>query len=638
MRWAASVLVAALLLISAAAATADDDNGLSEDLPRVKSLKIEGNHAVGDGKIRNIVTLESPSFLRPFRVTRFRREFLDADVRAVTLHYRSLGYLDVAVTGEVRFDDDYQNAYVTMRIEEGERTIVRAIRFRGNATVPDKKLLDEIDSEVGDPYNEFQVREDREALRAYLQDLGHLTAAVADSSAFDSLSATVTFDVREGREMFLRVVSVDGNEHTKGGFVSRELVVRPGDLVRRKDLLESQRKLFETGLFSDAQISPVVADSSEGQVDLAVHVRERKTSWVALGVGYSSRDLARLSGEWGNRNVGGDGRRLTVQSQIGLSLDTLFVKKRFPPLGETLNEISWREPWFLGTRTPLVFSGYHRFQRQQTFNQTIFGLKSTARRDLSATEHLFLTVENRWVTTTDSTLQRERYTSRLIDLRGERDTRDNIFDPARGALQQGLAEYAGGFLGGQSTFQKYSASAAWYKGVGKGLVLGWRAQMGLIEPVSSQLGGTAGDSLEVLKVPFEDRFFAGGANTVRGYPEQLLGRTKQIESKTQPLGGLALFVANVELRVPLFWLFSGALFVDAGNVWADREEFKLSRFVGDLNGGTPSILDMKYGGGVGLRIRTPVGPVRIDYGRKIGASRVGAARDYEFHFSVGQAF
>lgn len=639
MRWAASVLLAAVLLICAAAVhAAADDNGLSEDLPRVRSLEIAGNEAVSAGKIRAIVNLKSPSFFRPFRVTRFRREFLDADVRAVTLHYRSLGYLDVDVSGEVEFDEEYRNARVTLRIHEGERTIVRAIRFDGNATVPDARLLNAIETRVGDPYNEFQIREDREALRAFLQDLGHLTASVTDSSAFDSLDARVVFGVEEGREMFLRAVAVEGDEETRGAFVARELVLRPGDLVRRKDLLESQRKLFETGLFADARISPIVADSSEGAVDLAVRVRERKSSWFGFGVGYSSRDLARLSAEWGNRNVTGAGRRLTVRTQFGLSLDTLFVKRRFPPLGENLTEVSWREPWFLGTRTPLQLTGYHRFQQQKTFDQTIFGLKSTARRDLSATARLFLTVENRWVTTTDSTLARERYTSRIIDLRSERDTRDSFFDPTRGTLQQGLAEYAGGFLGGQSTFEKFSFSTAWYTAVGGGLVFGWRTQMGLIRPVKSELGGTAADSLEVLKVPFEDRFFAGGSNTVRGYPEQLLGRTKEISGKTQPLGGLALLVANVELRAPLFWLLSGALFVDAGNVWADRSEFKLSRLAGDLDGGPPSILDVRYGVGVGLRLRTPVGPLRVDYGRKIGASRQGAARPYQFHLSVGQAF
>ena len=233
-------------------------------------------------------------------------------------------------------------------------------------------------------------------------------------------------------------------------------------------------------------------------VDLVVDVRERRDSWFGLGVGYSSRDLARLSGEWGNRNIGGEGRMLTLQNQVGLSLDTLFVRGKVPPVGENLSQLSWREPWFLGTRTPLQLTGYFSFQKQKTFDQSIWGLKSTARRDLSTTARVFLTFENRWVTTTDPTLVRQRYTTRLLDLRHERDTRDDFFEPHRGALQQSLAEYSGGFLGGQSTFGKFSAGSAWYSPLGERIVIAWRAQAGLIEPMRSDLGGTRGG-------------FAGGA-------------------------------------------------------------------------------------------------------------------------------
>jgi outer membrane protein assembly complex protein YaeT len=637
MRWAAS-LVCILCLLHAAAALAQDSNGLSEDLPRIRHIEIRGNEAVGDGKIRSILTVKSPSLFRPFRATRFRREFLDADVRAVTLYYRSLGYLQAKVTGDTSFDKGYRNASIRITVSEGRPTIVRALHFKASETLSRERLRGAIRTKVGKPYNEFQVRDDREALRAFLQDLGYLTASVADSSRFDSLDAALTFDIREGREMHLREVSVSGNEKTETRIVARELVLRTGDLVRRQKLLESQKKLYESGLFLDATIRTVVMDSSAGVVDLLVNVRERKDSWIGFGVGYSSRDLARLSGEWGNRNIGGAGRRLTAQTQFGLSLDSLFTRGKMPPVGENVSQLSWREPWFLGTRTPLQFTGYYEFSKQKTFDQSIWGLKSTARRDLSTAARVFLTAENRWVTTTDSTLVRERYTTRLLDLRHERDTRDDFFDPGRGTLQQSLVEYSGGFLGGQSTFGKASLGAAWYSTLNSRMVIAWRARSGVIEPVRSQLGGAAADSLEVLKVPFEDRFFAGGASTVRGYPEQLLGRVVKVGGKSQPLGGLAMLVANVELRVRLIWLFSAAFFVDGGNVWADRREFKLSRLAGEFDGGDPSDLDVKYGAGVGLRARTPVGPLRVDYGQKIGRSRRNAARPYEFHLSVGQAF
>ena len=126
-------------------------------------------------------------------------------------------------------------------------------------------------------------------------------------------------------------------------------------------------------------------------------------------------------------------------------------------------------------------------------------------------------------------------------------------------------------------------------------------------------------------LPISDLFFAGGATTVRGYQEQLLGPALLDEDgyKSQAIGGKLLYLMNLEFRIPLFWLFVGEIFLDGGNVW---------REIGDFNPG-----EVKFATGLGLVLLTPVGPVRFDYGIKLNKEETDRTRD-AFHFGLYFAF
>jgi outer membrane protein assembly factor BamA len=136
-------------------------------------------------------------------------------------------------------------------------------------------------------------------------------------------------------------------------------------------------------------------------------------------------------------------------------------------------------------------------------------------------------------------------------------------------------------------------------------------------------------------MPRSELFLAGGGTTVRGYDEESLG--PRVGSETW--GGLALIVLNTELRLPLFWRLAGAFFLDAGNAWADYRQISVSRFTRAWTDSDYSPLDVAYGIGVGLRFETIVGPVRLDYGLKVGRGQRDAfGSTSAWHFALGQAF
>ena len=126
-------------------------------------------------------------------------------------------------------------------------------------------------------------------------------------------------------------------------------------------------------------------------------------------------------------------------------------------------------------------------------------------------------------------------------------------------------------------------------------------------------------------LPISDLFFAGGATTVRGYQEQLLGPTTLDSEgyKDQAIGGKLLYLMNLEFRVPLFWLFVGEIFLDGGNVWRELENFSLG--------------EVKFATGLGIVLLTPVGPIRFDYGVKLAKEDSDRTRD-AFHFGLYFAF
>jgi outer membrane protein insertion porin family len=192
------------------------------------------------------------------------------------------------------------------------------------------------------------------------------------------------------------------------------------------------------------------------------------------------------------------------------------------------------------------------------------------------------------------------------------DSRDNVFDPTKGDILSGSLEGAGGPFGGDKDFLKFFGRASHYFPMFRGSVLELRARVALADAYGNS------DS-----VPIYERYFAGGAYTIRGYSERKIGPIDPVSK--DPLGGESMVIGNVEYAYPIFNFLKIAAFYDTGNVWS-----KLS----DIGSG-----GFKSGAGLGVRIKTPIGPVMLDYGipfdKEPGEDDKGSGR---FHFSMSHGF
>jgi len=626
-----------LALVAAAPAPRAQESGEPEP-PRIHQILFPGAEHLSARTLRGAMRLKAKSWWQPFRHNYYYGpDHLERDLDRVLLQYREAGY------PFARFDEA-RVRYVSpgwvdleITVREGPGIRIQRVHMLGARGDLERRLVDGVDVRPGEPAREIALQAQEEKLRQICGEGGHPLAEVTREMRFRGDSAEVRFWIEPGPVARMGAVHVVGTERTDRDVVSREARARAGETLRRSRILAYQARLFDLGLFRSVRITPAFCDTcphpaGEMNVDLLVSVAEKSPGWYGFGLGFSSADQVRLVGEWGYRNLMGRARALQANAVIaypvGRALEDVGAGVK-----ERQLELTYSEPWLLGTPLRGQVSGYVRYNREVTLEEDIVGLALRTRRDIGRWSGLIGSIENKWVQTTDTTVARSHYQTRFFSLALSEDRRDFPLDPHTGQVNLLQAEYAGGFLGGAASFMRWTGSHAAYVPLGRAVTAAYRVRLGYTHPVGKGVA-EAPSARTLLRVPFDERFRAGGGTTVRGHAEKSLGPYEGGQS----LGGLALIVANAELRFPILWQFAGAVFLDAGNVWEDYRQITAVRWSHGLRRDAFSELDVNYSVGVGLRLRTPVGPVRLDYGSSLNrALRPGTSRT-EWHFSLGQAF
>ncbi len=204
------------------------------------------------------------------------------------------------------------------------------------------------------------------------------------------------------------------------------------------------------------------------------------------------------------------------------------------------------------------------------------------------------------------------------------DYRDNPFNPTTGSLHAVILKYASTYFGSTTNMLKATAQTSWYFPVYKGIIAGFSAR-----------GGIASSLAPVMDIPISERFFIGGASSLRGYSYESVAPLNKLK---HPVGGDTMAIFNAELRFPLPYNFGLVTFLDAGNAWLLNKNVKPTGAgpVQTLNVTSSSTKGLRYGAGLGIRYQTPVGPLRLDYGFKVNR-RPGESIG-ELHFTLGEAF
>ena len=556
----------------------------------VEAIAIEGNRVLSTRDLKLLMFTRASPWYEIFPGVSDRRFVLSvfrSDLARITAHYSDMGYVD-AVADTVIDRTRPGFVRVRIRIEEGEPVLVSGVGLEGlpaDAEQDSTQIMAALNTRQDRPFTRVGREADLKRISDRMQNNGYAFAEVAAEVSIQGKRANVTFRVRPGPRCRFGQVRIEGNRKVSKGLVLKGLTFREGDAYRKKDLLNSRLQLYRSEAFRSVSLGIPDTVARTSPVDVTVEVRERPARSLKLGAGYDTEERLRGQLAWRHRSfLGGGARQLTVESSASAL--------------EARANVGVRQPYILGSRTWLEMTGFVEQERPQEVRVKRGGASAALERTFRATGRVVFEARTEVV---EFELDSTRATFSVEYLE---DRRDDFFDPQRGLLAELLVKAAG-----VREFLKISGEVRWYR------KLFWKSVLAL--RVS---GGMILNRETVASIPKFERFFAGGANSVRGWKLNRLGPR---DATGEPFGGRSMLEGSIEIRARLLPGFGVAAFVDAGNVGSDR-----------FDAFDPGRLRLAAGGGV--RYLNPVSPVRLDFAYRLSEDPGQPRR--RIYFSLGQAF
>jgi outer membrane protein insertion porin family len=555
--------------------------------------------------LKKIITLEEG---KPFN-----NDLLSSSKESLARFYEALGHLQMEV---VEVKKEVQNAGrevdIAFVIEEGLQTTIGSIEVSGNESISTTEILDALKTDTGMPYNEIDIGDARQRVLSLYLRHGFLSARVEVESVFDEDRAFLTVRIRENKPFIVGKIIVNGNLKTKEKIIRREFAFKEGDIYNPEDIARTKQRLYRLGIFNEVTVDVLeeVYERDDNYVrDMLVSVKESKAGSVEFGIGYG--DFEKMRGGFDIRylNLGGYNR------QVGFRASASSISNRFV--------LSFREPWFLNKPDmPLnlfLLKDYRKNINADTREilykidrySFIAGTKKAIATGLKAGLGYEYSLVDTYDVKPDVILSRNDVGTVGISsiIPGLFfDNRENPFDPDSGSFHRVVVKIASKLWLSETEFIKTTLKSSWFFPLMKRLVLAVSFGGGLAEGFDEGTG----------ELPLVERYFLGGGTTVRGYIVDSLGPKGE---GGDPTGGNIFALTNWEFRLSVWKELGLVTFIDGGNVWQTFDDFD-----GEI----------KFTAGAGLRYKTPVGPVRVDYGHKL--DREEGESSGEFHFSIGQAF
>ncbi|HET6372424.1 MAG TPA: outer membrane protein assembly factor BamA [Candidatus Polarisedimenticolia bacterium] len=565
----------------------------------VRTVTIEGNVEMPEERIRRQMLTREGGFLSAFGRGLLKEKVLDDDIEAIRSLYLSSGFLSAQVAPPtVRLGPDGRTAEVVVSIHEGPASKVGAVGVEGEAQgVTSEEMLKAVALTNTQMVSPEAVESAADRLRELLDMKGYTKARVSYRLEGAPDQTHVVFSIVSGERLRVSRVIVEGNTRTRGRIVQREITLDQGDWISRAAILNTQKNLYRLGVFSSVQITTEPVESRPGFADIRVKLEEGSPILTAWGVGYDTQDRVRGSFEAANNNIFGTRR------SAGLFLRGSTVDRRV--------QLTLRDPNLFGEKIETLLSGFWEREDSDSFDVRRIGASAQLSREVTPAFRIYGRYRLEDVDLLDLQITEEEAGQSTVRLGSTAlslsyDKRDDIINPTHGGLSSVDLRFYSQVFGSEDTFRRVFASASYFKEIGAGIVWASSIRAGLL---------TSRD------IPASERFFAGGDTTLRGFKYNEVG--PKDPDTGNPIGGNGLLLINQELRFPIYKAFKGAVFYDAGNVFEEVQDYSVS--------------DLEHVLGLGLRFDTPVGPFRIEYGRRLQRDdrheNLG-----ELFFSIGQAF
>ena len=595
---------------------------------KITDIVFDGNEAFSGRKLRKALETKQSNWLSwltgsgKFDETKFKE-----DLEILRVYYRNRGYLDVVVNEDL-VALNYQSASqleIVVDVAEGELYSLGEMSIENATIFTSDELLAAVGVKSGNSFSPEKIDQAAAAIREYYTARGYLDAGVRAERVpnMDTRAIDVVFRVRESEKFYVESIEVEGNTITKTRVILRELALRPGDVFDLKRMETSKRRLTNTRYFGDVRLNPE-ATNVPGRRDLGVTVSEGRTGNLTFGAGFGSVESAVVYVELSQGNFDlfnwrsgfrGDGQKFRFRASLGTTSNQILI--------------AFEEPWLFEQR--LAF-GVELFRTESDYNSSDYNELRTGF-ELYLRRRLFELVEARM-----------SYRLELVDIFdvdpgtypvandgiadvfqaavGEdlvskvgltllRDNRDTLMFTRNGNRTTLLSEFAG--LGGDVSYLKLEGRTAHFIPTFDTLEQTFS--------VVSRVGSVApyGDS-DV--VPFYDRFYLGGPDTLRGFDHRDVG-PRDKDDEDESIGGNSYGMVSFEYSFRVAEPLGLVVFYDWGFVNEGEYDFSPSDYADNW--------------GVGARIIMMGSPLKLDLGIPI-TSPDGQGGGTQFNFSFGTRF
>ncbi len=581
----------------------------------IGEIHIAGNKFLKEKDIKGKLQT-SELFLWFFGGT-LKRDELRRDLDRIRAYYLDNGFLDIAVEDpQIEVNPAKKRLVITIRVEEGPQYRISKLTLGGNKLFPEGEIRRLMTSMPGGIFSREKLQADVVAITDRYSEHGYLFADVVPVTDVQRSDTTVgvSMEITEGQQAFINRIEIAGNARTRDKVIRREILMVEGDVFNSAYLRASQQNLKNLGFFEDPIKIETRRVTAPDKVDLVVDLKEKSTGAFTIGGGFSSVDGAIGVATISQGNLFGFGKRLSLAAQIGQNanrgnldyVDPHFLDSNFMfTVNGFLTESLYADTQGFDSRTLGAAVTWGHLLFEQVYGTAGYLLERVKIYDLTTDAPAIIIqqgLENGGESVTSSV------TGTLT-----RDTRDNFNEPTRGNRTSLTATYAGGFLGFDNNFYKFSADSSqywpiWWKFVGhvRGSVL-----------YAESFGDTPA-------LPAQERYYLGSINSIRGFRNFTISPKDANGGLT---GGNKAWFTNTEVLFPLYeqLRLRGLVFFDIGNNLAEDSTF------GDL-----FTKRLYRSAGIGMRFMSPLGAIRVEWGFNLSPKQGEKAQ--VLGFTAGSSF
>lgn len=626
-------------LVGAPARAQEAPDPPGEQRLKVRNLDIQGVSGLDVGQITGVLATRESGGLIPFfgKDRYFSARQLQADLYRIIAFLSDHGWPRARVTSvDIERDEAAKAVDITVHVDQGSPVIIDKVETFG-FDVLDPRDQEAVQQRVllaaGRRRVQGDVRNTRNATLAVLHERGYAYAAVnvleGEGTSPGHVSLVVVAE--PGPPTTFGRITVRGNERVSDGRVKSLLTMKEGQQFRISRVVDSQRRLYNREIFQFVAINADTTGPLGAPVPVDVVLTQAKPYRLSITPGFGSEEKGRITTTLRHLNFLGGAR--TAQGTFRWSSLDRGVRANIEEPSVFRRGVSMSvggQYWYANEPAYVLTTKGGRV----TFAKTRERSDSVRRKQSLTTLSLTFVDEFEDYTVSEEALHDPAFYDDLIALgmnpltgraKGQllalaldlqHNTTPNLIDARSGSLLHLHVEQAGQWMPGDYNYIEYTAEARKYLTIGN-VVLAGRARAGTFDA----------PGLLAANIPFFKRYFIGGSSSLRGWGRYEIS---PLTFSGTPIGGHSMFESGAEVRIPAFGQFTIVGFVDAGNVWYDSYDFHLD--------------DLEVDVGPGLRYRTPIGPVRVDFGYQV--TRIEGLlvngepepRRWRIHFSIGQAF